>query len=380
MIATAVMSRHSPSSPEQTLDPQRVRELEDFRYALDQSAIVATTDVTGAIRHVNDKFCEISGYSRDELLGQDHRLINSAHHPKSFIRELWHTIASGQVWRGELRNRAKDGTHYWVDTTIVPFLDERGKPSQYVAIRYDITARKLAQQQLVDQASLARLGEMAAVVAHEVRNPLAGLRGALQILSQRVGQERADQAVIGEMIKRLDGLNDRVTDLLRYAKPRTPQFRPVPLRALIEGTVATLHRDASLSALEVIVEGSDVPARGDVEMLQEVFLNLLLNAGQAMEGRGVVRVTVDGGSMAMVRVRVHDHGPGVPPHLQSKLFEPFFTTKRTGTGLGLAIVRRLVELQNGTVTFESSNQGTRVMVTLPMEIGRGGHRRLSGEP
>ena len=377
MVPTAVMSRSSQPSRDDTLDPQRVRELEDFRYALDQSAIVATTDVTGAIRHVNDKFCEISGFSRGELLGQDHRLVNSAHHPKSFIRELWRTIASGEVWRGELRNRAKDGTHYWVDTTIVPFLDERGRPYQYVAIRYDITARKLAEQQLVDQASLARLGEMAAVVAHEVRNPLAGLRGALQILSQRIGQERADHAVIVEMIRRLDGLNDRVTDLLRYAKPRTPQFRRVPLRALIEGTVASLHRDPSLSALEVIVEGNDVPARGDVEMLREVFLNLLLNAGQAMEGQGRVRVTVDGGSMAIVRV--HDHGPGVPPHLHSKLFEPFFTTKRTGTGLGLAIVRRLVELQNGTVTFESSNLGTRVMVTLPIEVGGGGQRRLSEE-
>jgi len=356
-----------------------LRELEDFRYALDQSAIVATTDVTGAILYVNDKFCEISGYAREELLGQDHRLINSAYHPKSFIRELWRTIASGEVWRGELRNRAKNGTFYWVDTTIVPFLDDRGKPYQYVAIRYDITARKLAEQQLVDQASLARLGEMAAVVAHEVRNPLAGLRGALQILSQRVGAERAEHAVIVEMIKRLDGLNDRVGDLLRYAKPRTPQLGRVPLRALIENTVSSVHRDPALAALQVVVEGADVPAIGDVELLHEVFLNLLLNAGQAMEGHGVVRVTVEGGAMA--RVGVHDQGPGVPPALQSKLFEPFFTTKRAGTGLGLAIVRRLVELQHGTVSFESStSQGTTVLVTLPLHVGMPKTRTVSARP
>ena len=366
------MPRSVPQRREVNLDPQRVRELEDFRYALDQSAIVATTDVTGAIRHVNDKFCEISGYAREELLGQDHRLINSAHHPKSYIRELWRTIASGQVWRGELRNRAKNGTYYWVDTTIVPFLDGEGKPYQYVAIRYDITARKLAEQQLVDQASLARLGEMAAVVAHEVRNPLAGLRGALQILAQRVGQSGPEHAVIVEMIKRLDGLNDRVTDLLRYAKPRTPQFRRVPLRTLIENTVTLVHRDPALATLEVVVEGLDVPARGDVELLQEVFLNLLLNAGQAMEGRGVVRVTVEGGAMATVRV--HDQGPGIPPHVRAKLFEPFFTTKRAGTGLGLAIVRRLIELQHGTVLFESSSPGTRVLVTLPIDVGAGAAR------
>jgi len=361
---------------EVNLDPKRVRELEDFRYALDQAAIVATTDVTGAIRFANDKFCEISGYTREELLGQDHRLISSSYHPKSYIRELWRTIASGQMWRGELRNRAKNGTFYWVDTTIVPFLDERGQPYQYVAIRYDITARKLAEQQLVDQASLARLGEMAAVVAHEVRNPLAGLRGALQILSQRLGEERAEHAVIVEMIKRLDTLNDRVSDLLRYAKPRTPQLGRVRLRRLVESTVALLHRDPALVAVEVVVEGADVPACGDAELLREVFLNLLLNAGQAMEGHGVVRVNIEGGAMATVRVR--DHGPGIPAGVQAKIFEPFFTTKRAGTGLGLAIVRRLLELQHGTVTFESSSgQGTHVLVTLPLDVGGG--RSIGGQ-
>ncbi len=345
-----------------------LKELEDFRYALDQTAIVATTDVTGRIGYVNDKFCEISGYSRDELIGQDHRLINSGYHPKTFIRDLWHTIASGRVWRGELRNRAKDGSFYWVDTTIVPFLDDRGKPYQYVALRYDITARKLAEQRLVDQASLARLGEMAAVVAHEVRNPLAGLRGALQILSQRLGGERAEHAVIGEMIKRLDTLNERVTDLLRYAKPRTPQLARVPLGTLIGATAEVLGRDPAMTGVDVVIAGDDIAAHGDVEMLREAFLNVLMNAAQAMEGNGVIRVDIEGGAEAVVRVV--DRGAGIPPDLHDKVFEPFFTTKGAGTGLGLSIVRRLVELQYGSVSLESSpGQGTTVVVRLPIEPG-----------
>lgn len=142
-----------------------IKELSDLKYAIDQSAIVAMTDQTGRINYANDKFCNISGYSREELIGEDHRIINSGYHSKEYIRNIWTTIAKGEIWRGELCNRAKDGSIYWVDTTIVPLIDEHKKPFQYVAIRYEITERKLAEDRIRQQASLLDKAQDAIIVS-----------------------------------------------------------------------------------------------------------------------------------------------------------------------------------------------------------------------
>jgi len=344
---------------------ESLRVLDELRYALDQAAIVATTDQRGIITYVNDKFCEISKYSRQELLGQDHRIINSGYHPKEFIRELWRTIAGGQVWRGELRNRAKDGSFYWVDTTIVPFLDGQGKPRQYLAIRSDITARKHAEAQLREQAALSHLGQIAAVVAHEVRNPLAGLRASLQVFERRFTEPR-DRQVFAAMIARIDSLNDKVEDLLLYARPKAPRPQTVDVCALSREVATAAGAASGNSGPPIaIVADAAVSAHADVDMLRAALLNLAINACQAVAGAPTeIRIAAHHG---VCRIEVCDRGPGIPPDVRERMFEPFFTTRPGGTGLGLAIVKRLVEIQDGAVRLlDRPGGGTIAEVTVPL--------------
>ena len=345
-----------------------VKDLADIKFALDQSAIVATTDVDGTITYVNDKFCEISKYPRNALIGQNHRLLNSGLHSTEFFREMYQTIGRGKVWHGELRNRAHDGNDYWVDTTIVPFLDDRGKPYQYVAIRFDITERKRSEAALREQSALAQVGKMAAVVAHEVRNPLAAIRGALQVIGRRVDPASPEHGIIREVISRVDGLNDIVQDLLTYARPRPPVLAPVPVRELLESTVSLVRQDPIFADIVVTlagVDGHDDVITADVQQLRQVLLNLLINGAQAMEGQGQLRITCEASQGGCV-IRIHDDGPGISREARDHLFEPFFTTKHRGTGLGLAIARRILGAHGGTLNLECPpNGGTVAVVWAP---------------
>jgi signal transduction histidine kinase len=254
-----------------------------------------------------------------------------------------------------------------VDTTIVPFLDDRGRPYRYIAIRADITALKVAEEALVHQAALAQVGQMAAVVAHEVRNPLAGIRGAMQVLLSRRSATDADGSVMRDIVARIDSLSELINDLMVFARPRPPRLAVVELYGLVTDAITIVRRDPGAASVEISVAGERGSLTGDAELIRAAILNLLLNAAQAMGGTGRVTVRLLSSGAALA-VEIRDTGPGIPPEIRERVLEPFFTTKARGGGLGLPIARRTAELHGGSLTLACPPEGgTVVTLTLPLQ-------------
>ncbi|MGE5242747.1 MAG: two-component system sensor histidine kinase NtrB [Betaproteobacteria bacterium] len=254
-----------------------------------------------------------------------------------------------------------DGTERWFELRVQPV------PEGVCVLSVDIEDRKAIEARLREQAALATLGELAAVLAHELKNPLAGVRGAIQVIGRKLPADTPERAVIGEIITRLDGLNALLTELLLFARPPTLRRAPIELTGLLRTTADILMQDPGLRSAEVTIEGDAPPIAADGELLKSVFVNLLLNAAQAMNGRGKIRVAVRHAGRRC-EVAITDAGPGIPRDVRDKIFTPFFTTKSRGTGLGLPTARRLVEAHGGEVSVDCPAEGgTVVTVHLPLD-------------
>ena len=240
-----------------------------------------------------------------------------------------------------------------------------GSEPHFTGILHDLTPRLELEARLREQTAMARLGEMAAVIAHEVKNPLAAVRGAIQVIGGRLPAEAATSPSIAEIISRIDALDALIKDLLLFARAPQPQMSGVDLESLIRLTMTFLSDDPLFGNLQIERARHQRTSAGRRRTCRIVFQNLLINAAQAVEGRGSVTVTFGGDSKTQ-QVSITDGGPGITAEVRRNLFRPFFTTKARGTGLGLPTAKRLVELHGGSITIESTpGAGTAVTVSLP---------------
>ncbi len=448
------------------------KELQAQKTALDEHAIVSISDTEGNITYVNEKFCTISGYTLRELMGKNHRLVNSGLHPPEFFVEMWNTITSGRVWHGEIRNQRRDGGFYWVDSTIVPFLDMEGKPTQYIAIRTDISVRKQmeeslqdlnvdlqrrvderteelsramrqlegdiaertrsqallreqyqqleslhrklqeAQTQLLQSEKLASIGQLAAGVAHEINNPIGYVHSNLGTLDGYIrdlfsligGFETAAEALPGDAPQRdelarlkqkldLSYLREDIPVLMHESKEgitrvrkivqdlkdfsrldSSPDWQYADLTLGLDSTLNIVHNEIKYHA-DVVKEYGDIPQIECLpSQLNQVFMNLMVNAAHAMEGpRGTITLRTGlgtGKDAGMVWVEVADTGKGIPAENVGRIFDPFFTTKPVGkgTGLGLSLAYGIIQKHLGRIEVASEvGKGTTFRVTLPIE-------------
>jgi PAS domain S-box-containing protein len=375
-----------------------LKELRDVKASLDEHSIVAITDASGRITYVNDKFCAISKYGRLELIGQDHRIINSHYHPKEFFRDLWSTIGRGQVWHGEIKNRAKDGTYYWVDTTIYPFLNDAGKPVQYVAIRTDISRRKM------DEANLKQfsqeIGEknkeletIVYTVSHDLRSPLINVQGfgkhlqrACDKITEAMAKASGGVVAVSEIqapvsvaipqalkfinagISKMDSL---LTGLLRYSRIGriVLTLQRIEMSALMSEIISAMK--FQLDEVKAVIVVEPLPdCIGDRAQTGRVLTNLLDNAIKYRSPERLLKLTVSGRiENGDAIYRVMDNGIGISPEHQGKVFEIFHRldpVSTPGEGLGLAIAQRLLERQGGKIWVENgAGPGSTFLVALP---------------
>jgi PAS domain S-box-containing protein len=337
--------------------------------AIVESAVdgIVVIDTHGRIEAFNPAAERLFGYSEREVCGSNvNMLMPSPYHEEHdhYLARYHATHVKKIIGIGrEVTGLRKDGATFPVHLSVAEMvLDGETK---FTGILHDLTERTRIEAQLREQAALARLGEMAAVIAHEVKNPLAGIRGAIQIIGGRLPKDSKDAQITHEIVSRIDALNALMKDLLMFARPPQPKTSPVELHGLIKSTADLLTADPALKDIRVEVEGSAPAVLGDADLLKIVFVNLLVNGAHAMNNAGTLRVAIESHGHA-AEVAVRDTGPGIPEDVRARIFTPFFTTKSRGSGLGLPTAKRLVEAHQGTIAIDCpATGGTTVRVQLP---------------
>ncbi|MDR6843491.1 PAS domain-containing sensor histidine kinase [Flavobacterium granuli] len=354
-----------------------IKEISDYKHALDESAIIAITDQRGFITHVNDNFCKISKYSREDLIGQDHRIINSGHHSKEFIKELWVTIAKGNIWKGELKNKAKDGSFYWVDTTIIPFLNEYGKPYQYVAIRSDITKRKKGEEELNRYANTLQIAntqlvDFTNIVSHNLRGPLTNISAFLEFLKE-TDDKNEQKELIENMTKTINHLNlvfEELIETVQIKHDTEIKLDEIVLKEAMNKTLIGFEIQIKLLKAVIQIDFDEAPViKYSHKYLDSLLLNLISNAFKYRSPKRApivkIKTEVKNGNIIL---SVSDNGLGID---LEKHKDSLFKIRKTfhdhpeAKGFGLFMTKSQIEAMGGNIWAESKvDEGTTFFVEI----------------
>lgn len=351
--------------------------------ALDEHAIVAITDPRGVITYVNDKFCQISKYSAEELVGRTHRVINSGFHPKEFFEEMWSTIKSGAVWHGEVCNKAKDGSLYWVDTTIVPFRSPENEITRYVAIRNEVTHIFEVEQQLAQankelNLSNGEIEEFVYTVSDDLKSPLVTIQGFSGAMQKDIESDRYDRInrFADQIVNAAARMCVTISDLLELSQTGRGEHLPTRVDSgeVVREVLDQLH--AQIEEKNALIElDDDMPVMlADRVRAVQVFQNLIANAlryGCREDRQCIIRI---GGTTneTETTIYVSDNGPGIDTRYQETIFGLFqrLSNEPGGTGIGLAIVHRIATVHGGRAWVESSQgDGSTFYVTFAENQG-----------
>ncbi len=339
--------------------------------AIEQSEeAILITDVDAAIQYVNPAFERITGYSREEIVGQNPRILKSGKHDEAFYKQMWDTLTRGETWSGRFINKRKGGTIYEEYAMISPVRDSSGKIINYVAVEHDATQEIALREKLFQTEKLAAIGEIAAVIAHEIKNPIFAISSSIQILQGHLKLNDDEQETLDIVFRQIMRVDRLIKQLLTYSVPQELNITPNQINEIIS-EVVSLNRGLSRSRKIKIREkiSKDMaPVYVDKDRITQVLINLLQNAIDVSKEGDCIEIScrIDMENQRAV-IKVKDEGPGIPEDQRGKVFDLFFSGKNGNSGMGLAISKKIVLDHGGDIGAEPrKKRGTAMVVGLPL--------------